>query len=740
MKQFLFAALLLFSFEAMGQRPKIGLTLSGGGAKGLAHIGILKAIDSAGLKIDYITGTSMGSIVGALYASGYSADQLEQIAKRLDWELLLTNASSLRAQVMEEKSEYGKYGVELPWINNRFRLPSGVLESEELWLKFSELFFHVYQIKDFSKLPIPFKCIAADVATGEAVVLDKGDIVTAIRSSMAIPTVFTAVENNGKKLVDGGVVRNFPVKDVREMGADYVIGSNVSTGLLPKERVNNALQVLLQIAFFKEAEDLKIQIKDCDLYLPLPIENYNTASFNKSDEILRLGIEEGRRLYPIFKHLADSINAQYGETEQSKIIRPSFTDSVKLTSIEIHGLERTTPAFFAHMVGYYDNRYYTAAKLNNMIRKAFGTRYYNKITYTLYPDENHGARIIFDVIENPETFAKIGLHYNKFTGISVLANITSRNFFTASSRSYLTLNFGERFRLKGEHLQYLGRGKNVAAIADIQFENLIFPAYTNFKKTGEYKNYYTQSNLKIQYSRNRSYTVGTGIRYESTELQPSIETAIQFNGDNHFFTHFLYWNVNTLDRPTLPKKGLKLETELGYIFNQRADVTITQNGIPLNKDSLGISFNNYQRLMANFELYTPLGKRSVFSLMFQGGVNFNYAQNIFNDFVIGGMVRTFRNQIVFVGLEEGSFFTPSVGALQAGLRVNANTNLYFAARTNALVNNFISQNNLLQKPEFLSGHALSVGYNTALGPLELSFQFNDQSSKFSSYINFGINF
>ncbi len=211
-----------------GARPKIGLVLSGGGAKGLAHIGILKAIDSAGLKIDFITGTSMGSILGGLYAIGYSADSIEKIARGIDWDLLLSNQSSMRSMITDEKSEYGKYDVELPWVNQWFRFSTGVIEGQELWLKFSELFRPVYGINDFSKFSIPFKCLATDISTGEAVELDTGDIVTAVRASMAIPTIFTAVEDNGRKLVDGGVVRNFPVRDVRDMGADIVIGSNVS--------------------------------------------------------------------------------------------------------------------------------------------------------------------------------------------------------------------------------------------------------------------------------------------------------------------------------------------------------------------------------------------------------------------------------------------------------------------------------------------------------------------------------
>lgn len=312
--------LLFISLHSYSQqRPKIGVTLSGGGAKGLAHIGILKAIDSAGLNVDYLTGTSMGSIIGSLYSIGYSAEELEKMARKVDWSEMLSNQSSLRGIVMEEKEEYSKYAVELPWENNGFKLPSGVVEGEELWLKFAELFFPVYNIKDFSKFSIPFKCISTDVETGEAVVLDTGEVTTAVRSSMAIPSLFTAIEHDGKRLIDGGVVRNFPVRDVKEMGADFIIGSRASLGLQPKEKVTNALQILLQIVFFNEAATSRDDINLCDIYIPMPLEDYSAASFGRADEIVNIGLDEGRKLYPQFKRIADSLNNIYGVDRKSVV-------------------------------------------------------------------------------------------------------------------------------------------------------------------------------------------------------------------------------------------------------------------------------------------------------------------------------------------------------------------------------------------------------------------------------------
>lgn len=212
------------------QRPKIGLTLSGGGARGLAHIGLLKALDSAQVHVDYVTGTSMGAIVGSLYAAGYSGAEIEQIARELDWDALLTNAAQLRTVTLPEKDEFGRYLVELPFVKGSFQFSSGVIESEELWLKLSELFFPYYKTKNFDQFEREFRCVATDVISGEPTVLREGEIVSAIRASMAIPSFFTPVLYKGRRLVDGGIVRNFPVSEVQAMGADVIIGSNVSAG------------------------------------------------------------------------------------------------------------------------------------------------------------------------------------------------------------------------------------------------------------------------------------------------------------------------------------------------------------------------------------------------------------------------------------------------------------------------------------------------------------------------------
>jgi NTE family protein len=719
-------------------RPKIGLVLSGGGAKGLAHIGILKAIDSAGLKIDYLTGTSMGSIIGALYAVGYSADSIHQIASHIDWDLILSNQSSMRSIIMEEKDEFSKYVVELPWVNNWFRISTGIIEGQELWLKFAELFRPVYNIKDFSQFSIPFKCVATDVSTGDAVVLDSGELVSALRASMAIPSIFTAVEYNGKKLIDGGVVRNFPVEDVRAMGANLVIGSNVSGPLLTSDKVTNALQVLMQVAFFREAENTRTQIPLCNIYVHLPLENYSMGSFGEANQVIQAGLEEGRKLYPQLKRMADSLNALYGPQEVVKNRLPGVYP-ITISSFEVKGLHRTSEPFFVQSTGLLTNHSYTAANLSRMIRRAYGTRFYNRITYSIIPLPNGSNKIVFDVDEDPLTFAKLGLNYNQFMGISAILNLTSRDFFTPTSRSLVTLNIGQNFRVRAEHLQYFSRGSKFAFSLGTQFDQFNITTYdSSFHQAGLYTQNYFKVDGHFDYSTNRDLTFGVGTRFEYIHYDPSITSSLEFNGKNDFLTSYFLIRNNTLDRPNYPRRGMKIDAEADWVFRQ--DPSVRFHSPYTNVLDTDFSVQPYARALVTLDRYTPLAERYTLITHLQAGMNFNYKDNIMNEFSIGGLVNSFHNQVTFVGLREGTFYSPSIAEAQLGLRYQLFTNTLITARGNVLFNNFITKSSFFNTPNFLSGYALTFTYNFVLGPLELSAMYSDQSRRVLGYVNIGIPF
>jgi NTE family protein len=725
---------------AQGGRPTIGLTLSGGGAKGLAHIGILKAIDSAGLTIDYITGTSMGSIIGSLYAIGYSGDSIEKLARSIDWDQMLSNQAGLRSLFMEEKEEYSKYDLELPWVNNKFKISTGFLEGQELWLKLSQLYAPVSDIKDFSKFSIPFRCIATDVGNGEAVVLKKGEIVSAIRASMAIPSVFTAVDYEGKRLVDGGISRNFPVRDVKEMGADYVIGSTVANGLLPSDKVRNVIQLLLQIAFFREAEDANKEVPLCDIYIPFTMEKYNMGSFNDAGAILDAGIEEGRKMYPRFKHLADSLNAIYGP-QPLVAHRLPVVKKVLISSAEVNGLEHTTRSFFLNTMGLSMNKRYSSAELADKVRQAYGTRYYSRVIYSLLPQADSSKKIVFDVSENPLSYLKAGLHYNRFSGIGLIGNITTRNFFTPNSRSLASIQIGESFRIRGEHLQYLGRSKKVGLTLKTQFDRFDIITYEQSKQDGLYRQNFWEVSERLHYSPTRDFTVGAGHRFEWLRYNPTLSRTTEFKGRSNFNSFFVYLRHNSLDRVNFPRRGVKIEAEAARVSRQHENIGFLINGEPpADPDSLKVATHPYLRTWLSAEGYLSTGARTVLSLQLQSGINYNYSRNILNEFVVGGMTKIFRNQVTFAGLQEGAVYSAAMASVQVGLRQQLSNSIYLAGRANVLFNNAISKSQFFRYDDFYSGYALTFSYNFALGPLDLSVMYCDQTRKVQSYINLGIPF
>ena len=747
-KLLIFALLLHFVFRelpaiaqsgnaaAISSRPKIGLTLSGGGAKGLAHIGIMKALDSAGLHVDYVTGTSMGSVVGGLYAAGYSGNEIEKIAKKIDWDLLFTNRSSLRSFIIEEKDQYQRYAVELPWVNHKFRL-AGVLESQELWLKFSELFFPVYAIKDFSKMPKGFQCIGANISSGDAVILKNGEIVSAVRASMAIPSVFKPVELDSIKLVDGGIVRNFPVKEVINMGANFVIGSNVSGDLMVTEQINNIFDIVTQISTFREDVDNKMQQKLCNVYVFHPLKGFGTSSFSSGDEIIRQGTETGMTLYPYFKRMADSLNALYGPQENPVFNRP---DSVKISDYEVRGLKATTAGFFFQRNQIERNKYYTAVQLAEEVRKAFGTRYYARILYSLQPQPDGTAKIVYDVEENPLTYIKLILNYNSFQGVGLVANITSRNFIAPYSRSMLTFNIGDNMKLRGEHLQLFGHGKNISANAEVQGEMINdFPLYNNFIKSDIYRQSNLKADLTVGSAYKRKVFVGAGTRWESIHFSSDISSQIRIKGHNDFLNSYGVLRFNSLSNGIYPKRGTKIEVEGGYTYNQQAGFKLSGTGqVISNTDSLGFGDNGFAHLKLNIEHYIPLSKRFTLLTHTQAGINFSNKQNLATDYFIGGLTSTFRNQIVFAGLREATVHSGSVAALRFSLRYQIVANMYLLGHFNALAYNFAG-NYKLHDASLLTGYALTLALHY-LGPLQISVMYSDQYKKVLSYVNLGIPF
>ncbi|MEO8146535.1 MAG: patatin-like phospholipase family protein [Bacteroidia bacterium] len=722
--------------------PKIGLTLSGGGAKGLAHIGILQAIDSAGLKIDYITGTSMGSVVGGLYAAGYSADTIETIARTLDWDLLFSTSPQIGAISIEEKDEFNKYALEIPFQHGKFKIGKGIIEGQELWLKFAELFQPVYNITDFNKLPIPYACIGTDLATGNAVVMDRGNIITCIRASMAIPAVFTPVQYEDKTLVDGGIVNNFPVLDAKSMGADIIIGVNLNKGLNKAEDLKTTLDILMQMAFFKDAADFEKHRKQCDIYIAPDLQGNSAGSFDNGDSIIDIGKKCGQLYYPIFKHLADSLNALYPDKKPFVKNRLPVIKTMSIDKYTVTGLDRTTEKFFFGLSGLHSGKTYSYKREAESIRAIYGSRYFKSIKYDCIPLDSGKTEMRFKVEENPLTAVKFALNYNTFTDLSLILNITSRDLLFKESRAVATVSVSENPRLNLEYYKYLGSNRKYGLNLAFFDEHIDFPVYDDFKLYETLRSKYFLFDARVQYNINLNMYIGLSQQYNNSRLKTIGSPATTFDGTNTFWNSYLSFIYNSIDKKYFTTKGWKVRASAGYVYNQSPDFTVVNDGVEVNNDSLGYNYGNYVRLLVKADHFTPLNTKFVFTQNVSLAYMITDNPYLPNSFQVGGISENLLNQVTFAGLSESEVKTGSIASGQLGLQYKLAKTAYLTGRVNVGLYDFhnVAMSDISLNNNFLSGYGLTFGLMSPIGPIELTAMYCDQDGKVRSNLNLGFKF
>ncbi len=276
------------------QGRKIGLALSGGGARGAAHVGVLAVLEELGIQVDYVAGTSMGAIVGGLYCSGLSPEEIEEAIGRIDWVDAFTDRPRRENRSFRRKlaDESFVVGPKLGFNGGEIQVPLGAKQGQKLGLLLREHLQHVALVSDFDELPIPFRAVAADIVTGERVLLDSGSLPTAIRASMSLPGIFAPVELDGRLLVDGGIASNLPIDVVREMGAEVVIAVDISTRAVAREDLDSALAIVSQLNSLLILRDTERQIRglrETDVLISPELGDVTNASFDRLAEAVAVG-------------------------------------------------------------------------------------------------------------------------------------------------------------------------------------------------------------------------------------------------------------------------------------------------------------------------------------------------------------------------------------------------------------------------------------------------------------------
>jgi len=707
------------------RRPRIGLVLSGGGAKGLAHIGVLKVLEEAGIRPDYITGTSMGSIVGGLYAIGYTAGQIESITRRVNWYELLSDEVSRRNISIEEKDEDGKYVMQFHVRNGKIYIPRGLINGHKISSLLSSLTWSVHTIDDFSKLPIPFRCVATDIATVQPVVLTGGFLPDAMRASMAIPSVFTPIEINGNMLVDGGVVRNFPVEDAKEMGADIIIGVDVTSGLYSKSQINSVLEIIDQASTYPIAYSNAKQRAMCNILISPDIQNYNAFSFSDVDTLIKLGEIAARKQWPVLKYLADSLNRI--QPVYYKPAHPREFPSILVRHLEIEGLKRVASHIVLSNLDIQEGDSVNERRLRQGIDRVYGTQFFQSVNYKILPD-SAGNTLVIRVREQDYNFLKASFNYTNQYKAAILLNATFRNVLGEGSRVLADLRLSENPAVKLHYSIHTPWKPNVGFSQKVAFNIFDAPMFDpegNKITSFNYRHFLSETEFQSVLS--NPLLLGAGLSFNSQYLDANYHTYDSLNIRVTGWQAFGTIVYDNLDRSVFPHLGLRFQMRIEQHFSCRdnnPDISVA------NKFWSG--FFSTDRYIAIYPKFSITGGLAT-------GINEGKNIHPMNFFYLGGENKYETKFFAFPGIPFMSVSSSCFWSGKIGFQAEP-WHEKFLFLNGGVVNTAHDLHNLITQFQITYGIEAGAGIKTIIGPISLTFGSNTLTKSLVTNVSIGFVF
>ena len=711
--------------SGMAERKKVGLVLSGGGAKGIAHIGVIEVLEKAGIPVDYVVGTSMGSIVGGLYAIGYDIQVLDSMVRNQNWSFLLSDKVYRDNLSFSEKEMTEKYILSFPFGRGKEnRMPAGFVSGQNVYHLFSDLTVGYHDSLNFEELPIPFACVAANIIDGKEVVLKQGDLVQAMRASMAIPGVFTPVHLDSLILVDGGIVNNFPVDVAKAMGADIIIGVDVQSDLKKAEQLNSLPGVMGQLIHLLCMNKFEENLKLTDLYIKPDLNEYSSASFIQEaiDTMIYRGKQAAEAQWEQLIALKERIGVEeeLTKTREKKV----FADTFFVRRIYLKGVSKDEEKWLRRTIRLKENGPITKEEIHRAIASLYGTKSFANVSYRLLGGPEYDLEL--NLKENDRSIINLGFRFDSEEMAAILLNLKLnyrplkgfRSGFTArlSKNPFVRLDYSlENPLIRKLNLSYM-------------FKYNDFNIYDRGDKINAvtYRYHLGELSLTDIYLRNFKFQVG--LRYEYFDYDPFL-----FKDDNQtihvksegFISYYAVAEVETFDRRYYPSRGLSFSAA----YSVYTDNFTQYNGqLP------------FSALSANFTGVIPITNRfkmlpSVYGRVLIGkNVPYPYLN------YMGGQVfgRYMQQQLPFEGISRVEVFENSLLVARLHLRQRMGSRHYLS---------FIG-NYALQDDNFFDilgnrgiwGGSVGYSYDTALGPIDLIFHMSDWTKKLGFYFNLGFYF
>ncbi|MCR4812830.1 MAG: patatin-like phospholipase family protein [Bacteroidales bacterium] len=764
--------MLMASGEVYGQEvghPRVGLALSGGGAKGAAHIGVLKYLVEQGVPIDYISGTSMGSIVGGLYAIGYTADQLDSLISNLDWSQYITGGLDRRYRSASSRMERSAYLLSVPFNlgtldsnitearrrGNGFiaSLPGSFMGGNNITNLFNNLSLGYQDSMDFNDFPIPFACVATDVISGEEVVMRSGRFPTAIRASMAIPGVFSPVELGGKVLIDGGMTNNFPVDVCQDMGADYVIGVEVSDAM-----ATDASQLRSLPQIFNQLISVTVQAKSarnrggCKIYLHPDISGFGTMSFNKSaiDSLVRRGYECAKEhaaeiealkqeLLARGRKVADEERERNGRRESSV-----ENDRLALMSIDMGTMSESDKKWLLSKTKLKTGVPISGGDIIDAINIFKGTGAYSAVSYRLSDvkgqssvsqDSIKSYDLIFNFEPSPRHAFAIGARFDSEEAAAVLLNVGFNRNTLRGFKADVSLRLAQNF-----HLDLVGTyaARRFAKI------NLAYRLYNSRFDMGSllsqryYSTHFYRHDISFFFSEFYLYRFsGTAGVDEEFLLFDRLQggNALLFGDDNlrtgslGVFGTFKY---DSRDDSYFARDGANVDLDARWRITNQSLAAPDSINVPGFAD-ISAAYQHYITPMeGRFTLIPQLYTRFII------GSDYHFA---YRNLVGGEMSgRYIAHQIPFVGVLTPQQTDRCVTVVRFDVRCNVIGKHYITAMANYMASADAYWHYFGKEYEDRYGFGLQYAYDSPVGPLSLTGFWSNVYKRFGVYLSLGYAF
>ena len=737
MKRWIFICISMFCFLSVSAQEesekrdlKVGLVLSGGGAKGLAHIGALKIIDSLGIRVDYVGGTSMGAIIGSLYSSGYTGEQIDSIFKKTDLNKLIQDELPRSAKTFYEKEDAERYAITLPFDSFKVTFPSSISKGQNVYNKLAELLLHVENVDDFSKLPIPFLCIASDIEKGEQVVLEKGYLPDAITASGAFPSLFEPIPMGERLLIDGGVTNNYPIDEIKAKNVDIIIGVDVQDGLADREKLQSAPSILTQINNFRTINAMKVKSKQTDIYIRPNIKGFSVIAFDKGRELIDRGEAAGRAQIEVLKSVAE-------QQQQKRNLSPvKRKDSIAINYIHLRGTDNFTRSYVRGKLRFKTPTKIPFKKFTEGIGNLAATGNFTGIRYQRIKSSDGKDAIILNLREKPNTlFLRLAAHYDDVYKTAGLINVTKKKLLFNNDVASLDFIVGDNTRYNFEY--YIDKGYYWSIGLKSQFNK--FEHGVNYDLISDDTSNPDLNRIDVEVSdlTNRLYIQTVlqeefvfGLGAEHKRLKIASETISQNNSDETIFERsdfgsaFGFLKLDTYNNKYFPSDGLFFSGDFHwYLLSSNFNKNFEPFSFARAKIGYAVT------LIDNFSL----------NLISEGGFKLGEPGTTSLDFVLGGFGNDFiNNYIPFVGYDFLSIAGDSFvkGTITLDYNFLTKHHLNFTANYANAGNNIFDSGEWFTTPNF-NGYAIGYGLETFFGPLQVKYSWSPDIKKDTVFFSTG---